>query len=190
MGKYYTFKHDYKNIPCSKENFRKAIIRIGQKDPKDIKKTKLLGQVPDSNFVLTEKDYFGRGVLNIRKQLNTHLGLSGKFTNRMIRLSSEFEVINDDDNKTWIKTKLPKKDFKFIVRATYNILWGCDKKFCQELLKIEKADKYEMKNYYTSSQFKTIAPIQTNTIIRTKKGKSESITEFADEFRKDIIQVK
>lgn len=190
MGKYYTFKHNYKNKPASCENFREAIIQIGKKDPYNVKRTKLVGCPPINTYDFTEKDYFNRGVLNIRKHLNTHLGISGKYTNRMIRLSSEFKIIIDDDKIIWIKTMLPKKDFKVIVSATYNILRKCDKQFCEKLFKIEEGDAYEMKDFYKSSKFKTIAPIQTNTIIRTAKGKTEAITEFANDFRKDIITVK
>lgn len=190
MSKYYTFEQDFETMPVSKDNFVKAIIRIGQKDPLGVRKTSLCGHVPGDTVALTKKQYFNRGVLNVRKKLNSNLGLSGKYTNRMIRLSTEIEVLKIDNNYIWLKTKLPKKAFKDIVLATYNILNKCDKKLCQDLLAVEKSDKYIMKNFYSSKKIKTIAPIQTNMVIRSIVGKNESITAFVNEFRDEIIEVK
>ena len=190
MGKYYTFKHDYDTIPNSKNNFIKALKRIGQRDPEKIEKTKLCGRKPKPGEKLKDKEYIGRGILNVRKKLNRHLGKSGKYTNRMIRLCAEIELVKTENNLSWLKAKLPYKDYKKIVSATYNILRECDKKYCTELLSCEREDKYIQKDFYKNQKYKTVAPIQTNMIIRTSEGKTEKITEFAEDFRKDILEVK
>lgn len=190
MGKYYSFKHDYDAEPISKENFTKALRRIGQKDPKEVIVTKLGGKKPALGAQLTDKEYINRGILNIRKSLNGHLGLSGKYTNRMIRLSSTVDKLKSDSGTVWLKSKLPKKDYIKIVEATYKLLEKCDKQLCKDLLNAEKQDKYIQQGYYKAKCYKTIAPIQTNMIIRTAVGKTERITAFAQDFREYIGRMR
>ena len=185
MSKYYTFTQDYLNFPESVFNFKKALKRIGELDPKHIEKTSLFGRKPDKDKKLKEGQLIGRGILNVRFVLNRHLGKSGKYSNRMIRLSSE-AIINETDSSFWIKSKLPKADYKKIVYNTYNILKDCDESYCLKLLNIENKDKYPYQDYHNDMKMKSIAPIQSNLIIRTIKGKTEAITTFAKEFRKEI----
>ena len=185
MSKYYTFKHNYAKIPFSKENYKKAIISIGKIDPYGIQKTQLFGKAPEPDTELTEIQFFNRGILNIRRKLNGHLGMSGKYSNKMIKLPSEV-IEYETEGVYWLKAKLPKDDFSAIVRATYNILYKWNRTYCNTLLQIEEMDDYEMQNICKSIKHKTIAPIQTNLIVRVVRGKTEHITNFAERFRKDI----
>ena len=185
MSKYYTYVLDYDTIPYSKDNFIKALIEIGKDDPKDIKKTSLCGKKRESGETLSKQELMNRGILNVRKQLNSHLGLSGKYTNRMIRLSSTVEVVKEGNNQVWLKSKLPKEDFKKIVKATYTILRKCDKKYCNTLVNDFKQDSYIFKKSNKNIGLQTIAPIQTNMIIRTIIGKNEKVTDFVEDFRNE-----
>lgn len=188
MSKYFTFRQDYDKVPKSQENFIKALKHIGMKDPEKIVKTSLYSLKPDPEEKLTDKEYIGRGILNVRKVLNRNLGLSGKYKNRMIRFCAEIETVKIENGNVWLKAKLPYKEYKKIVDTTYTILKKCDKQYCNKLLQEEEKDFYIQKNFYRNRKFKTIAPIQTNMIVRTNKGKTEQITEFTEEFKKFIIK--
>lgn len=190
MGKYFCVRYVYDVVPMSQQNFRKALKRIGQKDPWKIRKTRLHGKVPRLGAILSEKDYINRGVLNVRKELNRHLGESGKYTNRMISFCSKVTCIKADDGTIWLRAKLPLKEYKRIIEATYKLLNQCDSGLSKSLLQYEKEDKYFMQNFYKSRCYKTVAPIQTNMIIRTFGGKTDQITRFAANFRNYILEVK
>lgn len=190
MSKYYVFKLDYDKMPESKNNFNKTLKRLGQKDPKGIVKTSLHGRKPNPGKKLSDKQYISRGILNVRKELNRHLGKSGKYTNRMIYLSAQVEICRIEDNKVYLKSKLPYKAYKKIVSATYNLLKKCDNSYCKELQNIEQNDTYLQNKIYKSIKYKTVAPIQTNMIIRTTKGKTSELTQFAFDFRKHILEEK
>lgn len=187
MSKYFTFRQDYGKLPKSHENFIEALKRIGMIDPEKIKKTSLYGRKPDPEEKLTEERYVRRGILNVRKVLNRHLGISGKYTNRMIKLCSEVEMVKNQNGVVWLKSKLPHKEYKKIVETTYNILRKYDKQYCNKLLLDEKGDKYLLQNFHHNTKYKTIAPIQTNMIVRTSEGKTEEITAFVKDFKKYIV---
>lgn len=186
MGKYYSFKYDYDCLPKSKDNFRNALMRIGEKDPKRIRKTSLNGRKPDQNEELSDKKLVNRGILNVRKELNRHLGKNGKYSNRMIKFCSEVAFVETNEKAIWLKAKIPHEAYSEIIRAAYKLLEDCDIAYCKNLFETEKHDKYIYQDFYSNEMFKTTAPIQTNMIIRTFKGNTEEIVTYANEFRKNI----
>ena len=180
MGKYLSFKFAYNEMPGCNNNFEKALLRIGEKDPLNVKKYKMCGRMTRENDVLTRNDYIKRGILNVRKTLNGHLGHSGKYKNRMISLSSKVNIIKKEDD-LYLKSKISYKEYKKIVKTVFDLLYKCDPAYCDELIKVERKDAFPMKELNHRRSFRTIAPIQSNMIIRTINGQTDIIRKYCED---------
>lgn len=169
--KYVPFCSGFEISPTCFANMFKALERIGEIDPFSIKKTTLYG-IRKEKDILSKKDKINRGILTVRKALNRHLGKSGKYTNRMIRKTATIKSKEESTNdKTiyWLTTSLPKKDDAIkIVATTYNILWTFDHSCCCDLLNGEISDGYKPKIEIKNTVLKTLVPIQTNIVVRSK----------------------
>lgn len=182
MGKYYTFEYEYGELPFSRNNFVKAIKRLGIINPNKIKKTSLHGMAINDSVSLSSQQKFNRGILNIRKELNTHLGTSGKYTNRMIKFSSWYKIIEKNDEYVKIKTKIPKKEFKNIVETTYKLLQENDLDYCKKLQDIEAKDYIPTKGIIKKNIYRIIAPLQTDALIRTAQSEFKKAYKHAYDF--------
>ena len=169
--KYIKLEVNYSSVPLSKNNLKKAFKELGRIDPLCIKKYTLKRTHRDKKVDfehLNDKQLISRGILNVRKSLNGNLGSHGKFSNRMIRKTSEIKEHKTQDNKTYLITQLPYKDYLKITLHTYFLLYQYNKEYCKKLLEIENNDNYEFQSYNKSVATKTITPIQTNIVIRSK----------------------
>lgn len=175
--KYYPFKWSYKNAPGSKNNFEIALKRIGELDPYNIKRTSLIvnHKTKYNPEDMKPRQLQNRGILNVRKRLNGHLGKSGKYTNRMIRLTATVKNIKNADNE--LKIKVPKKDYIKIAMVTYLMLWECDQELCKILLNKTIEDHLPSGDKNKQISMKTVVPVQTNIIIQSE-GRTDDIQEF------------
>ena len=173
--KYCNLEVEYHTIMLSSENFRKALVRIGELDPFDIKVTTFHYNhlSKKSNEAMNVKDYFKRGVLNVRYYLNRHKGKSGKYTNQMIECAARIE---QDELTLKCKIKVPKKDYINIAVATYIILWQWDRAFCQNLLFLTAGDPIEQNRQIA---VQTIAPIHTD-IVCSCNSDDANVQKFLD----------
>ncbi len=176
--KYCTLRACYAKTLISCCNFRKALIRIGELDPFDIKRTNLKrNRILKKEHGMTEKDYLNRGILTVRRYLNGNMRKNGKYSNKMIRLTS---TVCQEFSKTekkpsgYYKVKLPKKDYIKISLATYTLLFQNDRKLCDELLKDTHSDSIDT---FGKDAVYTVAPIQTD-IVRRSTGRTEEIQAF------------
>ncbi len=142
-------------------NMKKALQRIGEVNPFNIKRTTLR-----VNYIkketLSEKDYFNRGILNVRKELNKNLGKNGKYKNKMIRLSSKVKTSNKGEG--FCSICVPHAEFIKIINATYTLLSKVDPAFCKKLLDIEIFATYKPKSIINKVSNQTVAPVQTHII--------------------------
>lgn len=174
----YTFKVCKNGILQSDKNFRKALRRIGELDPLNVKRSTL--KVTHLTVFKTEdmkdRQLINRGVLNVRKRLNRNLGKSGKYTNGMIQSCSEVKVEHDGNYHTY-SAKLPIKEFLRITVETYFLLWQCDEQLCKKLLCLTEQDineLYEIKPL----PLKTTALVQTDLVVQGGKGKNKELDDF------------
>lgn len=153
----------------SKHNMRKALIAIGKHDPMGVKRYYLFKIQQyvrfKSDSAITDKDYLRRGILNIRKKLNSNLGKSGKFSNNMIfkMLFNDVATTNNNRETVYINYEM----FISIVRTICVMLYNCDAQLAEELLLIAQNDRTVAGLMRTprGKCFKTVAPAPTNEII-------------------------
>lgn len=169
--KYYNLTGSFDKKLISHNSFKKALKRIGELNPYDIKRAtlKVNHTTNTTSGHLTKKQLYNRGVLSVRRKLNGHLGKSGKYTNRMIKKTAEIRTI---DKKTY-STKLPKYDYLKIAKATYFLLQQYDEKYCQALFKDADNDNINIECPY----LKTTAPIQTE-IVKRSVGRKKADAKF------------
>ncbi len=161
--KYLSVHVAFDEVPNTINNFKNALKRIGELDPENVRRTTLRkGYTKKEDF--SEKDYINRGVLNIRKLLNSNLGKNGKYTNRMILLLSDIKVSNRN-KQIHCLTRVPHADYINIVKTTYRLLNAIDKEFCYELLNNELQSTYRPKAKIKKESLRTTAPVQTHIIL-------------------------
>lgn len=164
--KYLHLTTGFSKIPMSLGNLGRAIQRIGEIDPYRIKRTTLKRKCTNINQ-LSDKEFFYRGVLNIRKRLNRHLGKNGKCTNKMIILISRvYEMF--DDEQLYLIAHVPYATYVKIINATYEILKEIDPMFCNCLLETELTDNYMPKADIKKVSLESMAPVQTHIILMSE----------------------
>lgn len=180
--KYYNFEAWFDRYPCSCNNMRKALHRIGEINPFEIKRLSLSnGRKCPKN--LSERKYVKRGVLNIRSALNGNLGKSGKFSNRMITCLLSVKQ-RGKDGDFYLKTTIPKKEFAKIAATIFCVLWNQDSMYCERLLLDEQKDIYSQKILNNCRALCAIVPIQTNIIVRSAPAVQE-----ARDLRENIARI-
>lgn len=174
----YIFKVCKNEILRSDKNFRKALRRIGELDPLNVKRStlKVTHLTVFKTEDMKERQLINRGILNVRKKLNRNLGKSGKYTNSMIQSCSKIKVEHDGDYHTYF-AKLPIKEFLKITIETYILLWQCDEQFCDQLLSLVDKDISELISI-RPLPLRTTAPVQTDLIIQGGKGKNKEVEDF------------
>ncbi len=173
--KFLYFDWHYKVLPVSENHFEEALKRIGEINPYAINTNKLFKHPKSKSREMREIDYFNLGVLNVRRKLNGHLGKSGKFTMTMIRKSAKIKHSKHDENTLIIS--VPKKDYIRIALATYMLLWDNDRAFCKKLLTMTENDELLMTEKNQQIAMKTVAPVHTDIIIKSK-GKTDDVIDF------------
>ena len=141
--KYLSVEVAFDRIPASKNNFLLALKRIGEIDPKNIKRTTLRYKFAQKTK-FTDSDFIKRGILNVRKVLNSNLGKNGKYKNRMFKSISGIKV-REKENKHYCWAHIPHSEYTDIVNATYILLKQFDSKYCAYLLNLERNDDYKVK---------------------------------------------
>lgn len=180
--KYYCFEAWFDRHPCSCDNMKKALRRIGEINPFEVKRLSLAnGQKCVEN--LSERKYIKRGVLNIRRVLNRNLGKNGKFTNRMFMKLFGVKQREAHGN-FYLKATIPKREFAKIVTTVFCVLWGQDPDYCEQLLFDELEGQYSPKILNNSRALCAIAPIQTNIVVR-----SAPMVQEAEELRRATVKL-
>lgn len=179
--KYYRFPNSYGVIPNSKINMSEALIKIGEYNPNKIRLEKYsFGyRKKVDKSVMSRKHRLTLGILNVKLKLNGHLGSSGKFTMRMIRMTAS--VKKDKKSKNTLIAVLPKDGYKEIVKATYTILYELDKKYCLQLFDRQKHDGLFTSGVCNRESLLTVAPVQTHCVISCR-----GVDEQREGFRKRI----
>lgn len=135
---------------------------------------------------MSDRRLIKRGILNVRKRLNHHLGKSGKFKNGMLRKMATTKA-RLKDGKYYIETSIPKEDYIKIVVVTYFLLWECDQEYCYKLLEIEEGDIYPAKDLNRQTPTKALTPIQTNICIRSI-GRTREVDDFLKQIRRIVME--
>ena len=164
--KYISLEVAFNRVPASKDNFLLALKRIGEMNPKNIKRTTLRYKFAlKTDF--TDSDYVKRGILNVRKVLNSNLGKNGKYKNRMFKSISGIKV-REKGNEYYCWTHIPHSEYTDIVNATYMLLRQVDPKYCDYLLSLERNDGYKVKAEIKKLFLETTAPVQTHVVLMSR----------------------
>lgn len=161
--KYISLEVAFNKVPASKDNFLLALKRIGEIDPKNIKRTTLKYKFAQKTE-FTDSDYVKRGILNVRKVLNSNLGKNGKYKNRMFQFISGIKV-REKGNEHYCWTRIPHSEYTDIVNATYKLLKQVDSQYCDYLLNLERNDVYKVKAEIKKIFLETTAPVQTHVVL-------------------------
>lgn len=151
-------------IPTCIDNFSQIVCRIGEINPENINCTSLFRKYNKEEMQPTKSNYFKMGILNLRKNLNRHLGHSGKYSNRMIRKISNISKKRISQRSFLLKESVPHAEYINIVKMAYKILYEIDPMMAADLYKMHENDNYDGKAT-SSICFGTVAPIQTSIIL-------------------------
>lgn len=163
MLKCVPFEGDFNNIPSSLSNTYDALLKLGELAPDRVKR-KVLGK-NYSKIIITElphKVLFKLGILYVRLSLNRHLGKSGKYTNRLIRMVAISKTYTTPDQKIHIISMVPKKEYFKVISCIYCLLRGLDYNFSNSL-ECRYSESVEINN----PVLKCILPIPTNIVLRS-----------------------
>ena len=161
--KYLSVEAAFTRVPMSKDNFLLALKRIGEIDPKNIKRMTLRHQF-NQKTQFSDWDYIKRGILNVRKVLNSNLGKNGKYKNRLFNSIARIKVSQrGDEYYCW--THIPHSEYIAIINETYILLDQIDPQYCANLLAMERGDAYRIKAEINKEFLETTAPVQTHIIL-------------------------
>lgn len=163
MLKCIPFEGDFDYIPLSLFNTYEALLKLGELAPERVKR-KVLGKNYNSiqTNELHEKELFKLGVLYVRLSLNRHLGKSGKYKNRLIKMVAQAKLRTTSDGKIHIICMVPKKDYFRIITCIYCLIWELDRNFTDSL-----ECKYNETVAINSPMLKCVIPIPTNIVLRS-----------------------
>ena len=164
--KYITLSADYSTLPMCANNLKLALKCIGKANLLHVPLWRVRKNSLHNVAQLSDNQLINLGVLNIKKQLNHHLGNNGKYSNRMIRRTASLKQNKSADAINLI-TSFPKNDLIAIIIATYTLLYTIDANYCATLLGFVEIDDYTGKDLNRNLPTRTICPIQSNIIIRS-----------------------
>lgn len=172
-------------IPVSVNNFVEVIYKIGELNPCNINRTSLMKNKntcigKDSSNAIN----FKRGILNIRKKLNTNLGLHGKYSNRMIKRLAHISSRQIDNSLCSLRGIFPHAEYIKIVQTAYNILAEYDKKTADSLSNRHTSEHYIGKATFADC-YNSVAPVQTSIILSTNCDNNESHDILKDKIRRE-----
>lgn len=171
-------------IPISIDNFTEVICKIGEINPEKINRISLLKHLKTTlNEDFSRASYFKKGILNIRKNLNTNLGLHGKFSNRMIKRLAYISRVKIDNSSYSLKGIFPHAEYIKIVQAAYKLLYKYDKKTADSLSHRHSSEHYIGKATFDGC-YNSVAPVQTSIILSTNCENNESHDILKDKIRR------
>ena len=172
-------------IPVSINNFIEVIYKIGEINPENINRFSLLkNKNVNVNENFSKAIYFKRGILNIRKKLNTNLGLHGKYSNRMIKRLAHISSREIDSTLCSLKGIFPHAEYIKIVQTAYKMLCVFDKESADRLSVKHISEDYIGKATFGSC-YNSVAPVQTSIILSTNCYNNESHDILKDKIRRE-----
>lgn len=167
--KYYLLRAEYDcDLQCI-NNLSDAYIRIGEINPQKIPSRYVQNKIKHKRKTkLCKKRLEKMGILNIRKKLNGHCRKSGKYSIRMLQEAAKLTSTKKTANGVYrITAHLPINDYIMIVKETANLLKEIDSAAYTNLSTREQVDDYPFRNLLKNQDAKTVAPIQSNIILRS-----------------------
>lgn len=177
----------------SKNNFEQALHIVGKYNPMGITRLTLRGKRFDSVNELSRNELIKLGELNLYRKLNRTLGKNRKYSLGKIRkiksVREKIKVQNDGGNEYKLSIKVPAKEYIEIARMLFEMLSQVDGVSKRKLAEKEKKDIYGGKKAYSSTELRTVSPIQTgiimSAVIQLKHGGYvQCLEKLKDDIRK------
>ena len=173
----------------SKNNFERALLEIGKRNPYGIRKLSLVSHKRiDPNIPFKKKDIIKLGELNIYRCLNGSLGLGKQYSLSKIRKIKQVKVKNHNDgnlSQYLYSVNIPYNEYTRIVRAVSSLLHQSNCHAECVLEQIETNDKYCGKNAFKNKALHRIVPIQTG-IIMCSSGRTKNKQIILDKLQERI----
>lgn len=194
--KYYNFDFCYATFPLCFENLHEAICIIGLHNIKNVNYPKV--RTPRAELhpndttnkkQLSKNQLFMRGVYNIRKALNGHLGKNGKYSVKCIKRFANIKKYQDTEGKLNVTFPRQKKAFFELSCTIYVLLYSADPAKCAELFNIADNEKLPRDGYRNNKTFPTVAPIHTDVILNIN-GKDKKRQDFINYTKNRIAEAQ